>query len=127
MELRPVFEVLEVFLLFLSAYWGLKVSMEALTYDRLKGILLLVPLIIALTFKEFGPLAAFLVMFAFFIVEGRGLLMSLTMGVLAYVVFLVGAIGSGIFLGLLGTYLHVPGYEIHGTLQELLHQAVMKR
>jgi len=127
MELRPVFEVLEVFLLFLSAYWGLAVSMEALTYDRLKGILLLVPLIIALTFKEFGPLAAFLVMFAFFIVERKGLLMSLTMSVLAYVVFLVGAIGSGIFLGLLGTYLHVPGYEIHGTLQELLHRAVMKK
>ncbi|WP_457741493.1 hypothetical protein [Thermococcus sp.] len=127
MDLKLVFEILEIFLLSLSAYWGLEVSVEALSYGKLKGVLLFVPLVIALTFKEFGPLVAFLVMFTFFIFERKALLMSLTMSILAYVVFLVGAIGSGILLGLLGTYLNVPGYEIHGTLQELLHRAVMKK
>jgi len=126
MDLKPLFELAEFALLFLSAYWGLKVSTETLTYVRISGPLLLVPLIFVIAFREAGFIASFLLLFAFFLWRGAGLGLSFVASIFAFMVFLVGAIASTLALGVLGTYLHVPGYEIHGTLQELLHRAVMK-
>ncbi|GAB6136250.1 hypothetical protein [Thermococcus henrietii] len=126
MDLKPVFELAEFTLLFLSAYWGLKVSTETLTYVRVSGPLLLLPLAVAVVFREAGFLASFLLLFAFFLLKRNGLGLSLVASIFAFMVFLVGAMASALALGVIGTYLHVPGYEIHGTLQELLHRAVMK-
>ncbi len=126
MDLRPVFELAELSLLFLSAYWGLKVSAETLTYVRISRPLLLVPLTVAVVFREVGFLPSFLLFFAFFLLKKNGLGLSLMASVFALVLFLVGAIVGALALGAIGTYLHVPGYEIRGTLEELLHRAVMK-
>ena len=126
MDLRPVFEATEFGLLTLSAYWGLKVSAETLTYVRIRGFALLVPVIFALIFREEGFVLSFLFLLGFFLVKRTGLVLSIISTVFAFTLFLLGAMVAGITLGILGTYLHVPGYEIHGTLQELLHRAVAK-
>jgi len=126
MDLRPVFEATEFGLLTLSAYWGLKVSAETLTYVRIRGFALLVPVIFALIFREEGFVLSFLFLLGFFLVKRTGLVLSIISTVFAFTLFLLGAMVAGIALGILGTYLHVPGYEIHGTLQELLHRAVAK-
>jgi ABC-type proline/glycine betaine transport system permease subunit len=126
MDLRPVFEATEFGLLTLSSYWGLKVSAETLTYVRIRGFALLVPVIFALIFREEGFVLSFLFLLGFFLVKRTGLVLSIISTVFAFTLFLLGAMVAGIALGILGTYLHVPGYEIHGTLQELLHRAVAK-
>ena len=126
MDLRPVFELAEFALLVLSAYWGLKVSTQTLTYIHLKGPLLLMPVVLAVVFREAGLLVSFLLLLAFFVAMRVGLGLSLVAAVFAFMVFLIGAIASTLALGVLGTYLHVPGYEIHGTLDELLHRALVR-
>jgi hypothetical protein len=126
MDLRPVFEATEFGLLTLSAHWGLKVSAETLTYVKIRGPTLAVPVLVALAFRELGMVPAFLLLLAFFLSRKTGAVLSIVASVLAFSIFLIGAIAIGIGLGLLGTYLGVPGYEIHGTLDELFHRAVMK-
>ncbi|NJE54695.1 hypothetical protein [Thermococcus sp. 21S9] len=126
MDLRPVFEVTEFGLLTLSAYWGLKVSAETLTYVKIRGATLAVPLLTAIVFRELGIVPSFLLLLGFFLSRRTGVVLSVITAVFAFALFLMGAMATGIGLGLLGTYLHVPGYEIHGTLQDLLHRAVMK-
>ncbi len=126
MGLEVPFELLELFFLTLSAYWGLKTAAEALTYLRLRGGVLAFPFLFALAFKYFGFLPSFILVVLFFLLKGNGLVLSLTASVFAFTLFLIGAIASTLTLGILGTALSVPGYEIHGTLEELLHRAVMR-
>ncbi len=126
MESEGLFELLEILFLTLSAYWGIKVSSETLTYVRVRGFLLVFPLIFTLTFKYLGFLASFALLLLFFLIEGVGVILAMMGAIFAFVLFLIGAMVSTIALGILGTYLHVPGYEMHGTIEELLHRAVMR-
>ncbi len=126
MESEGLFELLEILFLTLSAYWGIKVSSETLTYVRVRGFLLVLPLIFTLTFKYLGFLASFALLLLFFLIEGVGVILAMMGAIFAFVLFLIGAMVSTIALGILGTYLHVPGYEMHGTIEELLHRAVMR-
>lgn len=127
MELEPIFKLLEFVLLFISAYWGISVASETLTYIHLKRIILPLSILTALTFREEGIVITFLVIFIFYLLERTGVVLSFVTSVFAFMLFLMGAIASGILLGILGTALHVQGYEIHGTLEELLHMAVVKK
>ncbi|WP_456396032.1 hypothetical protein [Thermococcus sp.] len=127
MGLESIFKLLEFALLSLSAYWGISVASETLTYIPLKRIILPLSLITALTFREEGLVITFLLLFVFYLLERTGVVLSLVTSVFAFMLFLMGAIASGVLLGILGTALHVHGYEIHGTLEELLHMAVIKK
>ncbi len=126
MALRILFEILEFIFLTLSAYWGLKEAAETLTYVRLRGLLLLLPPLLVVTFKYGGFLASFVLVMLFFLLERTGIVLSLMASIFAFTLFLIGAMASTIALGVLGTALHVSGYEMQGTLQELLHMAVMR-
>ena len=126
MDLRPVFEAVEFGLLTLSAYWGLKVSAETLTYIKIRRATLVISVLVALAFWGLGIVPAFLLLLGFFMSRKIGAVLSLTAALFAFSLFLLGAMATGIGLGLLGTYLRVPGYEIHGTIDELLHRAVMR-
>lgn len=125
MALELLFKLLEFALLTLSAHWGIKVSSETLTYVRINGLILLVPVFIAAVFTATGFIPAFLAIFLFFVLRRTSPGLSFVAALFAFMVFFVGAIASTIALGILGTYLHVPGYEIRGTLDELLHRTVM--
>lgn len=125
MGLELLFELFEFVLLTLSAYWGIKVASEALTYIRIRGLLLALPPLFVIAFRGCGFLVAFTLIVMFFLVERTGVVLSLIASVFAFTLFLVGAMASTIALGILGTALHVQGYEMHGTIEELLHRAVV--
>ena len=126
MELRALFELLEMVFLALSAYWGIKTAAETLTYVRIEGPLLFFPVVFAAVFKYAGFLPSFALVILLFLFKRNGVVLSLTASVFAFALFLIGAMAATIALGVLGTAFSVPGYEMHGTLQELLHRAVVK-
>ncbi|WP_297506193.1 hypothetical protein [Thermococcus sp.] len=120
MDTGTVFSIANWFLL---CYWSLKTVMALFTYLKPRWItLLLLSVAIPLVSIKLGFVVGFLMTLAYFLAKGLKAGSALSASILAFILFFVGAVSVTIIFGIAGTALKVPGYQMNGTLRELVER-----
>ncbi len=124
MELEVPFEVLNWIAIFGIYYWALTLVLELMTYIQpRRSTAAVLSVVSAVIFIKVNFLASFLLLLTYLLWKKTGFKLALSVSVFVSVFFLIGAVSVTILFGIIGTALHVPGYEMHGTLRDLLEMA----
>ncbi|WP_461862860.1 hypothetical protein [Thermococcus sp.] len=123
MDLGTVFNVLNWLLIFGICYWSLRTALSLLTYIKPGWyVLLFLSVLIPFVSIKLGFVLGFFATFSYLLLKRVGIGLAFSTSVLAFVLFFVGAVSITIILGIAGTALGVPGYQMHGTLRELVER-----
>jgi hypothetical protein len=123
MDLTTAFSVVNWLLIFGAFYWAFRTVLSIMTYlkpSRLETLALSV--IIPLVSIRLGFITGFLVTFIYLLIRKLKVGPAFSIALFSMVLFFVGAAFITIAFGVAGTALHVPGYEMHGTLRELVER-----
>ncbi len=124
MELGITFELLNWLAIFGVYYWALSLVLDIMTYVRPgRSTAVVFSVISSIIFIKVNFLASFLLLLAYLLSKKIGVKLAFSVSVFVSVFFLIGAVSVTIIFGILGTALHIPGYEMHGTLRDLLDMA----
>ncbi len=124
MELGITFELLNWLAIFGVYYWALSLVLDIMTYVRPgRSTAVVFSVISSIIFIKVNFLASFLLLLAYLLSKKTGVKLAFSVSVFVSVFFLIGAVSVTIIFGILGTALHIPGYEMHGTLRDLLDMA----
>ncbi|WP_297499138.1 hypothetical protein [Thermococcus sp.] len=109
--------------LFLLCYWSLKTVLALFTYLKPRRItLLLLSIAIPIISIKLGFILGFLTILGYLLAKRLKVGSALSASILAFILFFIGAISVTIIFGIAGTALKVPGYQMNGTLRELVER-----
>ncbi len=124
MEFGITFELLNWLAIFGVYYWALTMILELMTYIQpRRHVAMVFSIVSSVLFIRLSFLASFLLLLAYLLWKRTDFKLAFLVSVFVSVSFLIGAVFVTIVFGVVGTALHIPGYEMHGTLKELLERA----